>query len=45
MHEIQHRLVKGEKDKDIMRTVLLSEKKTITNTKFSIVIKKLCYYI
>ena len=26
MHEIQHRLVKGEKDKDIMRTVLLSER-------------------
>ena len=26
MHEIQHRLVKGEKDKDIMRAVLLSER-------------------
>ena len=26
MHEIQHRLVKGEKDKDIMRTVMLSER-------------------
>ena len=26
MHEIQHRLIKGEKDKDIMRTVLLSER-------------------
>ena len=26
MHEIQHRLVKGEKDKDIMRTLLLSER-------------------
>src|SRR5215207_10392197 len=26
MHEIQYRLVKGEKDKDIMRTVLLSER-------------------
>ena len=26
MNEIQHRLVKGEKDKDIMRTVLLSER-------------------
>ena len=26
MHEIQHRLVKGEKDKDIMHTVLLSER-------------------
>ena len=26
MHEIQHRLVKGEKDKDIIRAVLLSEK-------------------
>ena len=26
MHEIQHRLLKGEKDKDIMRTLLLSER-------------------
>jgi len=26
MNEIQYRLVKGEKDKDIMRTVLLSER-------------------
>ncbi len=26
MHEIQYRLMKGEKDKDIMRTVLLSER-------------------
>ena len=26
MHEIQHRLVKGERDKDIMRTLLLSER-------------------
>ena len=26
MHEIQHRLIKGEKDKDIMRIVLLSER-------------------
>jgi ACT domain-containing protein len=26
MHEIQHRLVKGEKDKDIMKAVLLSER-------------------
>ena len=26
MHEIQYRLVKGEKDKDIMRTVMLSER-------------------
>ena len=26
MHEIQHRLVKGEKDKEIMRAVLLSER-------------------
>ena len=26
MHEIQYRLVKGEKDKDIMRAVLLSER-------------------
>jgi hypothetical protein len=26
MHEIQHRLVKGEKDKDIMSAVLLSER-------------------
>ena len=26
MNEIQHRLVKGETDKDIMRTVLLSER-------------------
>jgi hypothetical protein len=26
MHEIQHILLKGEKDKDIMRTLLLSER-------------------
>jgi hypothetical protein len=26
MYEIQHRLIKGEKDKDIMRSVLLSER-------------------
>ena len=26
MHRIQHRLIKGEKDKDIMRTLLLSER-------------------
>jgi hypothetical protein len=26
MHEIQYRLLKGEKDKDIMRTLLLSER-------------------
>ena len=29
MHEIQHRLIKGEKDRDIMRSVLLSEKKLL----------------
>ena len=27
MNEIQFRLIKGESDKDIMRTVLLSERK------------------
>jgi hypothetical protein len=41
MHEIQHRLVKGEKDKDIMSTVLLSEKKLLQIQNFQL----LCYYI
>ncbi len=36
MHEIQHRLVKGEKDKDIMRSVLLSEKKLLQIQNFQL---------